>query len=102
MKESCLVVLLQFFCGILSIGTCDLFGFSNRKNVEKQKPFASNSYCIICGIIYLDSVCHHVIFIMIPLTFLIILFCFALSPQTCFQYFSGFKLGKMYPLTPKI
>ena len=102
MKESCLVVLLQFFCGILSIGTCDLFGFSNRKNVEKQKPFASNSYCIICVIIYLDSVCHHVIFIMIPLTFLIILFYFALSLQTCFQYFSGFKHGKINPLTPKI
>ena len=88
MKESCLVVLLQFFCGI-----CQL---------EKQKPFASNSYCIICVIIYLDSVCHHVIFIMIPLTFLIILFYFALSLQTCFQYFSGFKHGKINPLTPKI
>ena len=76
--------------------------FQTEKNVEKQKPFASNSYCIICVIIYLDSVCHHVIFIMIPLTFLIILFCFALSPQTCFQYFSGFKHGKINPLTPKI
>ena len=59
--------------------------FQTEKNVEKQKPFASNSYCIICVIIYLDSVCHHVIFIMIPLTFLIILFCFALSPPTCFN-----------------